>query len=155
MYKPMFTNAVCLPVYRYNSTFTDDDMVQAFNNADCDNRSQTAHVVLSNSEIRRLYRDPVSASAGQARKLAALCQVFKASEMRVRVHVCWRWVMALVICMSGGLAVDASAARDDVASTSDGRFNTQCHPWGNDQSRELCRVSFYRLIASRNDTTVS
>ena len=50
--------------------------------------------------------------------------------------------------MSVGLAADASAARADVASTSDGRFNTQCHPWGNDQSRELCRASFYRLIAS-------
>jgi hypothetical protein len=118
MYKPMFTNAVCLPVYRYNSTFTDDDGTSVQQRG----LPQAARRLSMCSPIRRygrVYRDPVSTSAGQARKLAALCQLFKASEMRVRTHVCWRWVMAMVICMSGGLAADAGAARDDVVHRTD------------------------------------
>jgi hypothetical protein len=30
----------------------------------------------------------------------------------------------------------------------DGRFGTRCYPWSGDTSRDLCEVSFYRLIAT-------
>lgn len=67
--------------------------------------------------------------------------------MRAVVGSCCGLMLALTICVDG-LAAEAGATRKNATETADGRFNTQCYPWGNDQSRELCRVSFYRLIAS-------
>lgn len=67
--------------------------------------------------------------------------------MRAMTRAYWGLMLALLICVDG-LAADAGDTRGSAASTPDGRFNTRCHPWGNDLPRELCRVSFYRLIAT-------
>lgn len=46
------------------------------------------------------------------------------------------------------LAQNLSAQTALPERTHDGRFGTQCYAWGRDASRELCNVSFYKLIAT-------
>jgi hypothetical protein len=57
-------------------------------------------------------------------------------------------VASALLVLGQGFPADAQSSNSGSKSTPDGRFNTACFPWGEDSSRELCRVSFYRLIAS-------
>lgn len=79
--------------------------------------------------------------------MGRLRQTCETSEMNAMIRAGWGLALVLAIGVDGR-AADAGATRKNAGPTPDGRFNTACHPWGNDQTRELCAVSFYRLIAA-------
>jgi hypothetical protein len=58
------------------------------------------------------------------------------------------FVCCAILAFRCGVAAETESSKGSRMTTPDGRFDTACFPWGEDSSRELCRVSFYRLIAS-------
>ena len=58
------------------------------------------------------------------------------------------WIGSLIGFLWVSAGSHAADAPPEKQPTPDGRFGTQCYPWGANPSKGLCRVSFYRLIAT-------
>lgn len=54
----------------------------------------------------------------------------------------------LLLILASVMSVSANGADISGKTTFDGRFNTRCYAWAQDQQKELCEVSFFKLIAT-------
>jgi hypothetical protein len=59
----------------------------------------------------------------------------------------WLLAVAMVCSMLAAAKCGGPAFSELPGTTHDGRFQTRCHAWGADTSKELCTPSFYRLLA--------